>query len=865
MVIASIKDRPLAYCDVAPIYGSTSYVPVTKAYPPSYMQRTDNIYRSGFMFDGYSGYRQFAFFYMFDTYPTNFASAIGGSVQIFNGNNGYYVAWFESGADLGTFTDADINFNGEKYNGWWYPTFLSMISVPYQTYTWSSVPAISGKNGILSLSMIKDDQIGDGSAVSGADYDTVIDRIIAATSIDQIASGLVNNQMVDWMWSGDAFKMSVMRHTVDGWDTLTLYFYLNQTTPGTWSAFYTYDINLDIALTSAVREYLGFIIDDENEVAALNIIKVVTDTLTFTQTVDYCLPGTTMSDSDMHLMWGWIKGSFVEDTSPFTDNEGDGGGELVNRVNNPIPEPGVPYKSGYDTGFMSQYLITKDNLNSLAAFLWSDNFVTNVKKFFQDPMQIIMGLTIFPLVPKSSDLGASRTIKAGGISTGVQGRPLLKQFAKYPMGKCRVDKRLRSDDPMGGVYFDYSPYTEIKIYLPYCGEHSLDPNDVIGKELELSYTVDHVSGACVAHLTITDPDDADAPKECHYNFSGQMGIQIPVSQLDLSGMYSAFLSSGLAIGSAIATVATGGLTAPLTGAAAKAAGVNPGTEVFNKGNAVALGTGTASRLANNVSNMHPVVQHTSGGGALTGSFSSEYPYIMISEPDVFQADNQAHYKGYPINATHTIGEMSGYVQVEAMHFDNLSCTESERESIRSYLSNGVIVGDNPSAKPTPSAPTGQFAIAFLKNHSDPETVGKTFSDEYDITGKLLYSQDINHLRVRVKGNFSAYNYCYLPVFDRFYYINTFEIETGDIMVVDMSVDALQSFKDEILALPALIDSAEGPEEYRRMMMNNGYWYMKQKKNIVTLMFKDGGAPQAFVRDDANESYFITIAGDIIDD
>lgn len=193
MVIASIKDIALAYCDVAPIYGSTEYVTVTKAYPPSYAQRTDNIYRSGFMFDNYSGYVQFAFFYMFDTYPNNFSSGIGGSVQIYDGGNGYYVAWFESGGNLGAFTDADINFNGEIYHGWWYPTFLSMISEPYTpppTYTWQSVPSISGKNGILqSLSTLVN--INDGNPVSGASASAV--NIIPAS----IVSGMIQTSASD--------------------------------------------------------------------------------------------------------------------------------------------------------------------------------------------------------------------------------------------------------------------------------------------------------------------------------------------------------------------------------------------------------------------------------------------------------------------------------------------------------------------------------------------------------------------------------------------------------------------------------------------------------------------------------------------
>jgi len=723
---------------------------------------------------------------------------------------------------------------------------------PLVSYTWSSVPAISGKNGILSLAMIKDEDIGDGSEVDDAP-DSVLEAIPSAASTRVIGSQLLNGQTADYIYSGDVYKMTVSRTAGNLFDWLTLSFFLQPTTPGTYSAFYSYQAPImDNEISNC---YIGFIIDEENEVAALNTIVTHRDLTTDVRTVTYCVPGATMTEADMHLMWIWLRGRSQAGGDQFVDNDGDGGGDLVNRINNPIPTPGVPHASGYETGFMSQYMIGKYELRNLSRFLWSDSFLDNVKKFFEDPMQIIMGLSIMPVIP---DVGDSRHIKAGGIDTGVSGAPLVNQFKRHPMGKVTVEKRLKSNDKLGGVYFDYSPYTEVAVYLPYCGEHSLDTNDVIGKTLQLDYTIDFVTGVCVAHITILDPDDSDAPAECHYNFSGQMGVQIPVSQADYSGIYRGILSAGITLGTAAATIASGGLTAPMATGGAMYLGFNP----VKPSNAISLSSGTASRLANNVSNMHPVVQHTSGGGAVSGHVGSEYPYITISEPDVFQAENQPHYKGYPINATHKLGDMSGFVKIENIHFDGLTCTEVERDMISDFIKGGIIVAEG-SSKPEPTVPTDEFGLVFLKNLSDPETVGKTFTDAHTITGKLLYEQDITHLRILVNGNYTAYNYCYVTAFDRFYFINKFEITTGGNMIVDMSVDALQSFKDEILNIEALIDSAEGPEEYRKMMMNNGYWYMKQKKNIVTQMFKDEHGNAMFFDKSLNgdERYILTIAGD----
>ena len=790
-----------------------------------------------------------------ELYITQYESLFLAWAGDYDNNIGYCSCVFEASSDRGYLIAQPFVDIGSQLWAFVY----AIQPTPPVNYDWKSVPVISGKIGVFNLGAINNTDIGDGSTVSDANL-SVINQVPNSARLKTILANVALGQTIDWAFSGNNYKMSIKNGGTILQRTYTFYFYLQQTTPGTYTAFYSFTTD---PVTAWDDYYVGIIIDEESEVAALSLINVKTNAVTGDRTVDYCIPGASMSTSDMELMYIWVKGSASSNDAldSFVDNEGDGGGDLVNRVNNPIPTPGVPTLSAYDSGFMSQYKVDKNALKDLSDYLWTNSFVENLPKFFNDPMQIIIGLTIYPLIPKN--LGTSRVIKGGGISTGVSGEPLTNEFCRYDFGECVIEKRLQNKDyPESGIYFDYAPYTECKIYLPYCGEHSLDLNDVMGKKLALAYTVDFVSGVCCAHLTITDADDSSAPEECHYNFCGQMGVNVPVSQADYSSRQSAILSTLIAGASGIATIATGGLTAPLSGAAAKAAGVDAGTKVFNAGNAVALGTNTASRLANNVANMAPTVQHTSGGGAVSGSLSSEYPYVTISEPDVFDADNQKHYKGYPINGTYKIGDMSGFIQIDSVHLDGLSCTESERNSIRDALIAGVIVNKvDTSETPDHSAPTGELAIVFLKNKSDPDTIGKHFTDANKVTGKLLYSQDINHVRVRVSGNFSAYNYCYIHDLGRYYFINTFEIETGYNMVVDMESDPLQSFKDEILDIPALIDSGEDKSK-AKFLMNNGYWFMKQKRTIKTLTFKKDGVEQFFDRSSSGtECFVLTIAGD----
>lgn len=705
-------------------------------------------------------------------------------------------------------------------------------------YTWSSVPAISGKNGILSLSMIKDEFIGDGSPVEGAPLSN-IEQFTDGSRFGYINSQLETDQVIDFIYSGDNYRMTYEK---TGAVSCKCSFYLLPTTPGAQpSAFYTKQFAL------LGNRYMAFIVDHENEVAAFTSI-IRSSHEGEPDTVSYLVSGLPDAET-MHLLYIWLQGSALPDNwsdlDNFEDPPAEGGGDKLIRANNPIPVPGVPQASAYDSGFMSQWRVTKAQLQSLSRFLWSDNFVDNVKKFFSDPRQIIMGITIFPVLPTVADSPAE--IKAGGISTGVEGYKLLYQFERHSMGRCYIPKSLSK-----GIYWDYDPFTRAKIYLPFCGEHELNMSDIMGKTLQLDYTVDYVSGMCCAHISIVDEDN-DLPNNCHYNFTGQMGIQIPVSSEDFGGFYRAMLSAGVGVGGAIATIAGGGLTAPLVAA------------------------GATANAIGNIANMGKDVQYTSGGGSISGSLASEYPYITIEEPIAFQAPNQQHYMGEPLYDTKKLKDVSGFTKIAAIHLDGLKCNEQEREAIRTRLQQGVIFGEtNAGLMPERTAPNDEFSIVFLKNLSDVDTIGKTFAvnplapeelDAHEIGGKLLFNQDLDEIELVIYGNFFGYNYAYIREFGRFYYINRFIAESGNQIRVSFSCDASESFWDDLKECKAVIETNE--HNYR-LLMNNNTWYMQQNKNIKTLTFKindpespDDGSTAHFSRAANNTPFILTIAGDDI--
>ena len=80
-----------------------------------------------------------------------------------SGNNKYGYHFVSTGTGIWNYirTEGDIPIFSNR-NEW-----LEYVTTPQATYTWQSVPSISGKNGILSLATLND--VNDGEPVETSD------------------------------------------------------------------------------------------------------------------------------------------------------------------------------------------------------------------------------------------------------------------------------------------------------------------------------------------------------------------------------------------------------------------------------------------------------------------------------------------------------------------------------------------------------------------------------------------------------------------------------------------------------------------------------------------------------------------------
>lgn len=298
--------------------------------------------------------------------------------------------------------------------------------------------------------------------------------------------------------------------------------------------------------------------------------------------------------------------------------------------------PTVVPPVGKASSLWSIYNPTLEQVNQFGSWLWSSNFVEQLKKLFSDPMQAIIGLHKVYSPVQTSGQG---TIKCGYLDSAVPSKLVSEQYTTVDCGSVDLQEYF-------GNVFDYPPYTEVSIYLPFIGIRQLDPSDVMRSTISVKYHIDVLTGACLAEVNV----QRDAAGGTLYTFSGDAAVRYPVS----SGSYMGIVSGLIGVATSIVS---GNLLPALGG---------------------------ATRLRTNVDR----------SGSFTGNsgaMGSKVPYLIISRPQTAMADKFETLSGYPSNIYTPLSACKGFTQVKYCHVENLNATDAEKQEIERLLKEGVIL------------------------------------------------------------------------------------------------------------------------------------------------------------------------------
>lgn len=306
--------------------------------------------------------------------------------------------------------------------------------------------------------------------------------------------------------------------------------------------------------------------------------------------------------------------------------------------------PSIPTLPSAATGLLHVYNPTQAQIDAFGSWLWttfSGDLIDTLSKLFNDPMDAVIGLHELYTTPSTQ---SDATIRAGYLDSGVSAKLVGNRYTTINCGSVVVEEYYQN-------YLDYSPYTQVYIYLPFIGIVPVSADDIIGNAVNITYHVDSYTGSCIAVISVAK----EGYSSTVYQFQGNCAVEIPIS----SGYQSSLMAGLLGVaGAAISGSPAVGLTAAHIGRAG---------------------------LGKNA------VSHSGSFGSSYGAMGCKIPYIIVRRPVQKKVTDYSKSYGYPAHKMVYVGNCKGYLRAKEVRVTSTKATNVEKEMIVSALKSGVYV------------------------------------------------------------------------------------------------------------------------------------------------------------------------------
>lgn len=348
----------------------------------------------------------------------------------------------------------------------------------------------------------------------------------------------------------------------------------------------------------------------------------------------------------------------------------------------PIPLlPGTDPPFAQNVGLVTVYHPTSAQLYAFESWLWVTYADATIDKIWNNPFDGVISL--FELYCTPTDIG-NRNIHCGFLDSGINSA-IISRYTEIDCGTLGIPEYY-------GNYFDYSPYTKAHIYLPFIGIQELNPDDIVGHAVNVTYKIDEYNGSCIAMITVakvTEVNGVDVSySNTMYQFSGNCSVELP-----LSGGSQASIKSGMMTADAYQQAGQISAVSGLIGGIASLIG---GNVAGGMAGIVGGAAGAAYAHANYLQNMlsgKSTVQKSGSFGASHGALGIKTPFITITRPKQIQVPNYNELYGYPAHKMVQIGNCSGYLRCREVHVISATATDEEKSKIEQLLKSGVYISD----------------------------------------------------------------------------------------------------------------------------------------------------------------------------
>ena len=352
--------------------------------------------------------------------------------------------------------------------------------------------------------------------------------------------------------------------------------------------------------------------------------------------------------------------------------------------------PSIVPASG--SGFIHVYNPTPGEFVGFGNWLWVTYADATIDKIWNNPFDGVIGAHELYATPQRD---GRDNIRSGFLVCPVTADLVRQRYTEIDCGTVIIPE-------FYGNYFDYSPYSQAYIYLPFIGINEVSIDDIVGHAINIRYRVDAYNGSCIAMIYVAK----QGYRNLCYQFAGSCSVEVPLaggSQAAIKAgvlqaeayaratVQSAQIQKTASIGSGIVHGAAAGAGAgPIGGILGALAG---GTAGYIQGaanyGAAKLQAGAmqeAARYANKSS-----VQHSGQFGASHGAMGLKVPFIMIRNPVQVKVVNYNDDYGFPAHKRVIIGGCTGYLRVREVNVVSAHATNEEKRAIEEALKQGVYV------------------------------------------------------------------------------------------------------------------------------------------------------------------------------
>lgn len=334
------------------------------------------------------------------------------------------------------------------------------------------------------------------------------------------------------------------------------------------------------------------------------------------------------------------------------DTEKGGGYGTGTMPTDNIDIPSLPSINMSDTG-ATLYSLNAIQMKAFRSWLWTTDWVENLKKIRTDPMQNIIGISLIDIpIPQ----GLNGLIYVGNVSSTVSANIVSNAFIELDCGEITLEEYY-------GSFADYEPFIATTLYLPKVGFVQIPADVCVNNTIKVIYHIELSSGEGLCYVQLTNKRDGFTyiwnTYTCHITSNITLSAQEHSQQL-------------IALGNAIIN----------TSVSASNAIINPSSAAQGLSN-------TLSSCLDVATTKNPT--STKGNvGNMSAIMCYKKPYLLINRTNLTKPTSFQENNGYLINYTSKISNHTGFLKTRDFHAE-FNAPYNHKVEIERIMNEGVFI------------------------------------------------------------------------------------------------------------------------------------------------------------------------------